>query len=65
MARLRNQLDALYRRFENETLLAVKPPVELLDLQRWYLTEFERQGDGEDPRPWTGVTRLDQLQGAS
>lgn len=58
MARIGVLLDSIYERFADESLLAVRPPAELLDLQHWYLGEFSRQAAGEPPRPWSGPTRL-------
>ena len=58
MARIRDLLDEVYRVFSDDHLLALRPPDVLVDLQRWYFTEFERQGSGEDPIPWTGPTSL-------
>jgi anti-sigma regulatory factor (Ser/Thr protein kinase) len=54
MARLHRVLldaDAFCR--ENQ-LLTAAPTRQLLDLRDWYLGEFERQGRGEQPRPWPG-----------
>jgi hypothetical protein len=54
MARIRDLLDEVYRALSQEHLLALRPPDVLVDLQTWYFTEFERQGDGQEPRRWTG-----------
>ena len=35
----------------SDHLLALRPPEVLVDLQNWYFTEFERQGNGEEPMP--------------
>lgn len=40
--------------FADEQLLAVAPTGQLEELQRWYFTEFIRQGAGETPLPWPG-----------
>ncbi len=58
MARIRDLLMEVYREFSSENLLSLRPPDVLLDLQNWYFTEFERQGSGEEPTPWTGPTTL-------
>ncbi len=58
MTRIGALLDTIYESFADESLLAVRPPDGLLDLQRWYLGEFARQAAGEAPRPWSGPTRL-------
>jgi anti-sigma regulatory factor (Ser/Thr protein kinase) len=60
MTRVNSLLDQLYREFSADALLAVKPIPVLMDLQHWYVTEFARQAAGEEPRPWTGPTRLAQ-----
>lgn len=58
MSRISDLLDEIYQSFADDTLLAVRPSPELLELQRWYLGEFAHQSSGEQPRPWTGPTRL-------
>ncbi len=58
MTRIRDLLDEVYRALSQEHLLALRPPDVLVDLQTWYFTEFERQGNGEEPLPWTGPTSL-------
>jgi hypothetical protein len=58
MARIRDLLDEVYHAFSSEHLLALRPPEILVDLQTWYFTEFERQGMGGAPRPWTGPTSM-------
>jgi hypothetical protein len=65
MQRLSAMLDEVYRSLADEILLAVRPPRVLLNLQHWYLGEFVRQGNGEDPLPWTGPTRLSRRQAVS
>jgi hypothetical protein len=54
MARLRRvlgQADAFCR---EQHLLTAAPSPQLLALREWYLGEFDRQGRGEEPRPWQG-----------
>jgi anti-sigma regulatory factor (Ser/Thr protein kinase) len=58
MARIRDLLHEVYQAFSSDHLLALRPPDVLLDLQVWYFTEFERQGDGEEPTRWNGPTAL-------
>ena len=58
MTRIRDLLVELYRAFSEEHLLALQPPEVLVELQVWYFTEFERQGQGEPPLPWPGPTTL-------
>ncbi len=61
MARLHRVLqdaDAFCR--ENQ-LLTAAPTQQLLDLRDWYLGEFERQGRGEQPRPWPGDLAVEPL----
>jgi hypothetical protein len=61
MRRMRDMLDEVYETFSSENLLAVRPPDLLLELQTWYLSEFERQGRGEKPLRWTGPRSLTAL----
>ena len=61
MRRMRDMLDEVYETFSSENLLAVRPPELLVELQTWYLTEFERQGRGETPLRWTGPRSLTAL----
>lgn len=61
MARVRALLSEVFEAFSEEHLLAVRPPDQLVLLQDWYLTEFERQGRGEPPEPWSGPTSLSEV----
>lgn len=54
MVRIRDLLAEVYRVFSHDELLAVRPAEVLVELQRWYFTEFERQSRGEEPLPWSG-----------
>jgi hypothetical protein len=56
MARIRDLLSEVYQAFSSDHLLALRPPEVLVDLQVWYFTEFERQGDGRNPTRWEGPT---------
>jgi anti-sigma regulatory factor (Ser/Thr protein kinase) len=58
MARIRDLLNEVYQAFSSDHLLALRPPDVLVDLQVWYFTEFERQGDGDEPRRWDGPTSM-------
>ncbi len=58
MAKIRDLLKEVYRALSQEHLLALRPPDEVVDLETWYFTEFERQGNGENPLRWTGPTFL-------
>lgn len=54
MERIGDLLDQVYDSLAEESLLVIRPPEELLELQHWYLGEFVRQGRGEAPTPWRG-----------
>jgi len=58
MALIRDLLNEVYRAFSSEHLLALRPPEVLVELQDWYFTEFERQGNGEEPVRWDGPNSL-------
>lgn len=58
MVRIRELLSQVFEVFSEEHLLAVRPPDLLVQLQEWYLGEFERQAAGEPPRRWDGPTTL-------
>jgi hypothetical protein len=58
MARIRDLLSEVYRALSREHLLALRPPDLIADLETWYFTEFERQGNGEPPKPWAGPTSM-------
>ena len=58
MGQIRDLLREVYQAFSTEHLLALQPPQVLVDLQVWYFTEFERQGNGEEPTRWTGPTSM-------
>jgi anti-sigma regulatory factor (Ser/Thr protein kinase) len=58
MARIRDLLDEVYDALSREHLLALRPPDVLVDLQTWYFSQFERQGNGEAPQRWTGPTSM-------
>lgn len=56
MALMSQALEAVYDAPDERGLLpSIRPrDPDLLDLQRWYLAEFARQGRGEAPIPWRG-----------
>jgi anti-sigma regulatory factor (Ser/Thr protein kinase) len=58
MVRIRDLLREVYRALSREHLLAMRPPDVVVELETWYFTEFERQGNGEEPRRWTGPTSM-------
>ncbi len=58
MARVRRLLDQVYATYSEPFLLSMRPPEVLHDLQTWYFGEFERQGRGGSPLPWTGPLTL-------
>jgi anti-sigma regulatory factor (Ser/Thr protein kinase) len=58
MVRIRDLLAEVYRALSREHLLAMRPPDVVVDLETWYFTEFERQGNGAQPRRWSGPTSL-------
>jgi anti-sigma regulatory factor (Ser/Thr protein kinase) len=58
MALIRDLLGEVYRALSREHLLALRPPDVIVELETWYFTEFERQGNGEEPIPWTGPTSM-------
>lgn len=59
MGRILSLIEDAYSFFEEHHALVMPPPAVLSDLQRWYLTEFVRQGSGEQPMPWSGPVRID------
>lgn len=54
MARLLELLEAADEFCRQERMLALAATPQQLDLQRWYLGEFVRQGAGRPPTPWAG-----------
>ena len=65
MTRLRRLMQRVYDELTGKVLLSVRPPSELVDLQRWYLGEFSRQAAGESPTRWRGPMRLTPRQEVS
>ncbi len=62
MARLGRVLELVYDSPDERGLLPSTRPKDplLLELQRWYLNEFVRQGRGEAPMPWTRMAAARQ-----
>lgn len=58
MSQIRDLLAQVYTSLSREHLLALRPPDLLVDLETWYFTEFERQGNGETALRWTGPLSL-------
>jgi anti-sigma regulatory factor (Ser/Thr protein kinase) len=58
MGRLGRLLKRVYDELTGKVLLSIRPPDELVDLQHWYLGEFDRQARGEEPIRWDGPLRL-------
>jgi hypothetical protein len=54
MRRLLELLEQADEFCRNQKLLALAASPQQSALQRWYLGEFSRQANGEEPRPWTG-----------
>jgi anti-sigma regulatory factor (Ser/Thr protein kinase) len=70
MGRLRDLLTEAIQFCRDQRLLTLAPSVQQVSLLNWYHGEFERQGRGEEPRPWTGAyeiddTGLDEAEGDS
>jgi len=53
------QVDVFCR---EQHLLTLEPSAQLLELRRWYLGEFVRQGAGEAPLPWPGSYELQDIR---
>ncbi len=58
MVRIRDLLLECYSMFSGDHLLALQPPMVLMELQNWYFTEFDRQARGEQPIRWSGPTSM-------
>jgi hypothetical protein len=54
MARLRELLEAADDFCREQRLLTLEPTAQQRELRTWYLGEFTRQADGQQPVPWTG-----------
>lgn len=58
-ARLLEVLERADEFCREQRLLVLAAGPQELEMQRWWLGEFVRQGAGEEPRPWTGSFALD------
>lgn len=54
MERLRGLLASADEFCREQKLLSVEAPPQQAALREWYLGEFARQRDGQDPTPWSG-----------
>lgn len=59
MARLLGLLDAAETFCVQERMLSTAATPQQRELQRWYLTEFVRQGAGEAPTAWPGTSDVE------
>jgi anti-sigma regulatory factor (Ser/Thr protein kinase) len=64
MARAAQLLEELYDNNDERLLLTTRPRPEVLELQRWYLGQFESQGRGESPVAWQGATSVSDDESA-
>jgi anti-sigma regulatory factor (Ser/Thr protein kinase) len=65
MRRLNMLLHQVYDQLTSKVLLASRPPDSMVELQEWYLGEFQRQAAGEPPTPWRGPLRFASHQEVS
>jgi hypothetical protein len=65
MARLLEMLEKADRFCREQRLLALAASPQQLELQRWYLGEFVRQGAGEEPSPWPGSLDVETAEPAA
>ena len=59
MGRMRELLTEAVRFCRDQSLLTLAPSAQQVRLFNWYHGEFERQGRGEEPLPWTGSYEVD------
>lgn len=59
MRRMRELLTEADRFCREQRLLTLAPSPQQMSLFTWYHGEFERQGRGEEPLPWTGGYEVD------
>ncbi len=50
-----DSMDSVDHFCRSGNLLTLATPPELLELRRWSVSEFLRQAEGQEPRPWTGL----------
>ena len=60
MTRLRQLLEEVDVFCREQWLLTLAASRQQLQLREWYLGEFERQGRGEEPRPWPGSYDIEE-----
>jgi anti-sigma regulatory factor (Ser/Thr protein kinase) len=60
MDRLQELLGQVDEFCQEQRLLTLAPSRQMLALRAWYLGEFRRQADGEEPRPWSGGYQVDE-----
>lgn len=60
MGRLLEVLERADAFCREQRLLSLAGTPEQLAVQRWYLSEFVRQGSGQPPRPWPGEHAVDE-----
>jgi anti-sigma regulatory factor (Ser/Thr protein kinase) len=64
MRRLLTNLERADEFCRDQRLLVLAASPQQQAFQRWYLTEFVRQAEGAEPRPWTGSFEVeDELSG--
>lgn len=59
MGKLLSMLEEADRFCREQRLLVIAATTQQLELQRWYLGEFQRQARGEPPIPWQGSFVVD------
>ena len=59
MSRLASLLDEVDRFCDEQRLLTMPAPPELVALRRWYAGEFVMQAAGDPPTPWTARAQAD------
>lgn len=64
-ARLLDTLERADQFCRDQRLLVLAATPQELEVQRWWLGEFVRQGGQEEPRPWTGSFTVDETSQVS
>ncbi|HET6625448.1 MAG TPA: ATP-binding protein [Nocardioidaceae bacterium] len=62
MGRMLEMLEKADQFCREQRLLALAASPQQLELQRWYLGEFVRQGAGEAATPWTGALTVEDAE---
>jgi anti-sigma regulatory factor (Ser/Thr protein kinase) len=60
MTRLLELLEEADEFCREQRLLTLEPTRQQIELRRWYLGEFGRQAEGEEPRPWSGSYTIEK-----